>query len=866
VSEHVVDPDAAAAAIPAADAVGQSKAFISYNRGASSHLAQIVRRALRRIAVPWYRRSRFAVFLDRSSLAANPNAWETVARALDETQKLVLLASPAAARSKWVEREVAHWRTRHPSLALAVALTEGTLSWDEATRTFESEALPPAAQTAFTDEPLWVDLTWARRAPRWKLTLWNPLFRDNVASLAAYVRSVDKEIIVDEDGRQRRRGLVGVLVVAAGVVALALALVNALSGKSFEQRVAASRQLARDSAAAAADRRTDLALLLAVHAVQTSGTAEARSALLDALSGTDHLRRLLHASGEVASVAIDSDGRTVALGLDDGRVEVWNAASGQRTAALPSAGRGLARVALGADRVVVAGWADGTVASSDARSVHWRPLLRANAAVEALVASRDGRKIAIGLHDGRVVLLDPLTADELTRFRVARTAVRTLAFDPAATTLGVGTQRGDLLLRRIAGGPLRRGADEPASVVSLAFDPGGQRLAFGRDDGVAGVWKLHGNRFVRVHPRGHDAVTGIGFGTNVGTLVTAGAGGDLRVWDLHGSRPSVPRTIAATASVAAFAVAPGGNAAVSGGGAQAQVWSFRAPKPLTQPLARLRGSARAVAFDSRLRMLAASAPGEPIRLFDLHAHEVAATLSGAQHDVVGLAFADGGDTLVSVGSDRSVVRWRLDDRPPTAHEVTPPADVVAAALGAGGSPLAYVDSTGAVRLGSPPGRVVAHVDPIAPSLAVDARGRTVAVGDDTTIRVWPHLAGAGVFEFPDTVDGRPPDLVSSVAFRADGAVLAAGNTDHELALWDLEHPARPFAHAAFGGAVTALAFSADGSELAVGTADGRFTSWSAEPTAWESLACRIANRNLTERERRVYLQSAASRRGCREPF
>jgi len=863
VSEHVVSPHAPAAAVPPADAAAQSKTFISYNRGASSRLARIVRRALRRIAVPWYRRSPFPVFLDRSSLAANPNAWETVARTLDETQKLVLLASPAAAKSKWVEREVAHWRAGHPGLALAVALTEGTLCWDEATRTFDSDALPPAAQAAFTGEPLWVDLTWARRAPRWKLTLWNPLFRDSVASLAAYVRAVDKEIILDEDGRQRRRGLLGVLVVAGGVVALALALVSALSGKTFEQRIAASQRLARDSTAAAARRQTDLALLLAVHAVQTSGTTEARSALLEALSATDHVRVLLHPAGEVASVALESDGHTIAVGRDDGRVELWNAASGRRLLVLPPAGRGVVRVALGADGVVVAGWADGTLAVSHAQPTTWLPLLHAKAGVEALVASRDGRDVAAGLHDGRVVVLNSRTGAPLTQFRAARAAVRTLAFDSAGTSLAVGTQDGEVLLRGVRSGPLRRVADEPASVVSLAFDPAGRRLAFGRDDGVAGVWRLHDDRFVRFHVRGHDAVTGIAFGTSPGTLLTAGTSGDLRVWALRRSRPS-PRTIAAAASVAAFAAAPGGAAAVSGGGRHAEVWSFRSPKPLTRPLARVRGSARAVAFDPRRPVLAASAPGEPIRLFDLDRHDVAATLSGPQHDVVGLAFTDGGNTLVSVGSDRSVFRWRLDDRPPTAHAVAPPADVVAAAVGAGRGALAYVDSAGAVHVGSPPGRVVAHVDPIAPTLAVDARVRTVAVGDDTTIRVWPQPAGVAALVFPNTIEGGPPDLVSSVAFRADGALLAAGNTDHELALWDLERPGRPFAHVAFGEPVTSLAFSSDGSELAVGTSDGRLTSWSASPAAWQTLACRIANRDLTEQERRVYLRSPASRRGCRK--
>ena len=49
------------------------------------------------------------MFRDDANLGANPALWESIASALDDSEWLVVLLSPDAARSEWVDREVAHW-------------------------------------------------------------------------------------------------------------------------------------------------------------------------------------------------------------------------------------------------------------------------------------------------------------------------------------------------------------------------------------------------------------------------------------------------------------------------------------------------------------------------------------------------------------------------------------------------------------------------------------------------------------------------------------------------------------------------------------------------------------------------------------
>ena len=74
--------------------------------------------------------------------------------ALASSVWLVLMASPEAARSKWVNREVAWWLNNKSPQRLLVVLTEGEFAWDEKGGR-APPALPPALHGAFVKTPRW---------------------------------------------------------------------------------------------------------------------------------------------------------------------------------------------------------------------------------------------------------------------------------------------------------------------------------------------------------------------------------------------------------------------------------------------------------------------------------------------------------------------------------------------------------------------------------------------------------------------------------------------------------------------------------------------------------------------------------------
>jgi hypothetical protein len=83
-------------------------AFVSYSHAADGRLAPALQRALHRLAKPWYQVRALRVFRDETALSTNPHLWTSITDALDESEWFVLLSSPEAAASVWVQRELAH--------------------------------------------------------------------------------------------------------------------------------------------------------------------------------------------------------------------------------------------------------------------------------------------------------------------------------------------------------------------------------------------------------------------------------------------------------------------------------------------------------------------------------------------------------------------------------------------------------------------------------------------------------------------------------------------------------------------------------------------------------------------------------------
>ncbi|MEU4619566.1 TIR domain-containing protein [Actinoplanes sp. NPDC023801] len=180
--------------------------FISYSHAADGKLAPAVQRGLHRLAKPWHRRRALWIFRDQTGLSVTPGLWSSIQKALDGSEWFVLLASPAAARSPWVNREIEYWIATKPAGRILPVVTDGEWRWDaeHGDLSADSTAVPDALRGVFAEEPLFLDLRWAHDDR--KLNLRDTRFRAAIAELAAPMHGVSKDELESEDLRQHRQG------------------------------------------------------------------------------------------------------------------------------------------------------------------------------------------------------------------------------------------------------------------------------------------------------------------------------------------------------------------------------------------------------------------------------------------------------------------------------------------------------------------------------------------------------------------------------------------------------------------------------------------------------------------------------------
>lgn len=234
-------------------------AFISYSHAKDKPVAAALQSVIQTLGKPWWKIRMARVFRDDTSLSASPGLWASIETALGASNRLVLLASPEAAASKWVEREVAAWLAAKGPGTILIALTDGDLAWDEAAGDFRWGAatpLPPVLKGAFASEPLWSDLRPFRSQGANRR---NQQFMAATAGLAAGVRGMAREDLLSEEVSEQRRNLTWARGAAAGLAVLAGAAVwetaQATRARKLaeEQRDRAQRVL--DQVTASANRR-----------------------------------------------------------------------------------------------------------------------------------------------------------------------------------------------------------------------------------------------------------------------------------------------------------------------------------------------------------------------------------------------------------------------------------------------------------------------------------------------------------------------------------------------------------------------------------------------------------------------------------
>jgi hypothetical protein len=220
------------------------KAFITYRQITDKIFAEAVQYGLQKFAKPWNRLRAMRIFRDISSLGATDDLPDNIRNALNNSEFLIVMASPGAAeKDSWVMREIDIWiNLKKPASNILIVHTDGKIVWDESNNDFDwnkTTSLPENLKLVFKKMPLWVDLRGNRT--KYDLTLRNRVFEEKIATLASRIHNKDKDILYGQDVKEHFKFKFYRNIAISGLITLTI-LVAAASIFAIKEELRAKQQ------------------------------------------------------------------------------------------------------------------------------------------------------------------------------------------------------------------------------------------------------------------------------------------------------------------------------------------------------------------------------------------------------------------------------------------------------------------------------------------------------------------------------------------------------------------------------------------------------------------------------------------------
>jgi WD40 repeat protein len=622
-----------------------------------------------------------------------------------------------------------------------------------------------------------------------------------------------------EQAKRRRRTLVGAIA-AALVIAVALGVVALLQHRSASSNAksARSRQLA---AAATAQLGTDpgAGLRVAIRAAQTAPTAQALTALRQALTGSFETAVMQVPAGDVTDSAFSPDGLLVATRSRDGTIRTWDA----RTA------NELARISV--------------------------------ESVDGFAFDDQGRLVTVA---DNVQIWEARTGKLVKTLHAGISERHFVAIDPHARLIAASGFSGDVGVWSAKTGQrlsLLRGHSD--TLRSASFDAGGKLVLTASFDGTAREWDAATGRQIAKMAVG-ESVNSAEFNSDASRVVTGDAGGAVRIFDARtGKQLQVMKDHGSAVSSAVFS-RDGKRVLSSSLDGTARLWDV-ASGFSDATLAGHTGTIWNAAFSPDGRLIATASADETARIWDAITGGEVAVLRGHRRGVSGATWSRDGRFVLTSGADGTARIWAVDrsDRV-TVLEGDLPANGIAFGLGgrvvisahgfhariwrpATGELVREIVVRGRWLDGlslSPDGQYIAtnadHGDAqlwnaatgrqIADFGAAARFARTPFSGDSTRVAI----VRDEIAEVRETANGRLVSAIDdseckpgSVALDHNGDLVVGGCANHDVVVWNVDDRHVVATLHGHRDAVTSAVFSPDGRHVLTTSSDLTARVWDA---------------------------------------
>jgi WD40 repeat protein len=421
-----------------------------------------------------------------------------------------------------------------------------------------------------------------------------------------------------------------------------------------------------------------------------------RITLWDAATGKVRIRIEKKKMGQIVNLAFTPDGKTLVAGSEmDGKVHVWDVATGEERRQLDPRLSVLRSMALSPDgKTVAAGTVYNTIRLWDLAT--GRELFPDEAghdsSINAVAYSPDGKLLVSAGENRQVWLWDTATGKPVRSIRLA--SARSVAFSPDGRRLALLTPgqyfsgKNILVCDATTGKELfRLSSDDGRQINALAYSPDGKTL-------VSADWKAKSATDVFCNLNLWDASTGrlvrrfsltgirpesIAFRDDGRTLAVGGASDRelIRLWELERGEEILALHRHDRDFVSSVAFSPDGRTLVSGGADRTvRLWEVATGKairvlkghPKAVATVAFSPDGRTVASGNDVRVYPLRGPGsDAIRLWDAAGGEEIQHFEGHNSNVPSLAFSPDGTRLASGLRDSTVLLWEV---PPYRHAPT----------------------------------------------------------------------------------------------------------------------------------------------------------------------------------------------------
>jgi serine/threonine protein kinase/WD40 repeat protein/Flp pilus assembly protein TadD len=300
--------------------------------------------------------------------------------------------------------------------------------------------------------------------------------------------------------------------------------------------------------------------------------------------------------GDVTTLALSPNGKTIVTGSQDNTARLWDAVTGlligkplqHRAGNFGVPGAWISAVAFRLDgKIVLTASQDRTARLWDAVTGHaiGQPLVHQHV-VAAVAYSPDGKTILTGCWDKAARLWDATTGLPIGQPIVHQGIVSAVAYSPDGETILTGSWDKTARLWDVATGlPIGQPIVHQDGVGAVAYSPDGKTILTGCGDGTARLWDPATGQPIGIPLNHQGNVNAVAFSPDSKTVVTGSTSGPAN--DAHtGSAGGAARLWDAATGLPLYAVAfsPDGKTIATGSHrGLARLWETAAPLPDNLP-------------------------------------------------------------------------------------------------------------------------------------------------------------------------------------------------------------------------------------------------------------------------------------------